>query len=60
MRHRVRKTHSRYDTRTSLAEFKNASVCRTDARKARRRPLDRALLNVRDWEKGKSTNGAVS
>ena len=26
----------------------------------RRRPLDRALLNVRDWEKGKSTNGAVS
>jgi len=26
-----RKTHPRHDTRTSLAEFKNASVCRTDA-----------------------------
>ena len=26
-----RKTHSRHDTRTSLAECENASVCRTDA-----------------------------
>ena len=26
----------------------------------RRRSLDRALLNIRSWEKGKSTNGAVS
>jgi hypothetical protein len=26
----------------------------------RRLPLDRALLNIREWEKGKCMNGAVS
>jgi hypothetical protein len=31
--HQDRMTHSRHDTRTSLAEFENASVCRTEARK---------------------------
>ena len=33
VRDRGRKTHPRHDTRTSLVELKNASVCRTDERK---------------------------